>query len=83
MTTRLLVRAPVQRRVYLIDPIKGHVYNNNPDAPLFLGILERCDDKQNMSKSDGCLVGCRVRFRPDLKEAEERYVRRLAGHPPS
>ena len=69
MATIQLVRASVQGTVYLIEPAKGDVYTYNPKAPLFIGILERSDDKQMMSKSDGCLAGCRVKFRTDLKEA--------------
>jgi hypothetical protein len=69
METIQLVRASVQGTVYLIEPVKGAVYCYNLKNPLFLGHLERCDNKLLLSKSDGCLAGCRVRFRSDLKEA--------------
>lgn len=73
--TRQLVRASVQGTVYLIDPIRGEVYSYNPEAPLFYGMLTRCDekDKHMISKSDGCLAGCRVEFRSDLKDAIARH----------
>lgn len=64
---------------------EARVYTYTPDSSflLFLGILERSDDKQMMSKSDGCLAGCRVKFRPDLKEALARFSHTLVDPPPS
>jgi len=69
MATIQLIRASVQGTVYLIEPVKGYVYTYNPTAPLYVGVLEECNDKQMRSKSDGCLAGACVKFRPDLKEA--------------
>ena len=82
MSTIQLVRASVQGTVYLIDPAKGHVYTYNLKAPLFIGMLERSEDKQMMSKSDGCLAGYRVKFRSDLKEALARELSSHTTHGP-
>ena len=87
MATIQLVKASVQGTVYWIEQkdAEARVYTYTPDSSflLFLGILERSDDKQMMSKSDGCLAGCRVKFRPDLKEALERFSHTILDPPPS
>jgi len=82
MATIQLVRASVQGTVYLIEPVKGHVYTYNPSAPLFVGVLEECNDKQMRSKSDGCLAGARVKFRSDLKEALAKALSSHTTHGP-
>jgi len=76
MTTIQLVRASVKGIVYLIEPTSGKVYTYAPEAPLYVGQLELCDDKLTTSKSDGCLAGCRVRYRSDLKDAITTYASR-------
>jgi hypothetical protein len=85
MATIQLVRATVQGTVYLIEPIKGHVYTYNPSAPLFVGVLEKCTDKQMKSKADGCLSEACVKVRPDLKEALATALssHTIPGLPPS
>jgi hypothetical protein len=76
MATVQLVRASVQGTVYYIHNDSGKVYSYSPEKGYYLyyGMLERCDDKLMMSKSDGCLAGCRVKYRPDLKEAIDRFT---------
>jgi hypothetical protein len=63
-----LIRASVQGIVYFIHNETGKVYTYDIEAPIYVGVLERCTEKQFISKADGCLAGCRVRFRPDIKE---------------
>lgn len=71
-----LVRASVQGTVYYIHNESGKVYSYSPEKGryLFYGMLERSDDKMLISKSDGCLSGCRVKFRSDLKPAITRFA---------
>jgi hypothetical protein len=63
-----LIRASVQGIVYFIHNETGKVYTYDIEAPIYVGVLERCTEKHLISKADGCLAGCRVRFRPDIKE---------------
>ena len=86
--TVTLIRASVQGIVYLIEPEKGHVYTYNLEKPLYVGTLERCTEKHMISKADGCLAGCRVKFRSDIKEvmalpAVALPSDTLTVHPPS
>jgi len=83
MSTITLVRQPVQGIVYLIDIETRRVYSYNPEAPLYYGTLELCEDKTKISKSDGCLAGYCVKYRPDLKEAIARFSHTLTVHLPS
>ena len=71
-----LVRASVQGTVYYIHNESGKVYSYSPEKGRYLlyGTLERSDDKTMISKSDGCLSGCRVKFRSDLTAAITRFT---------
>lgn len=68
--TSTLIRASVQGIVYLIDSAKGHVYTYNPDRPVFVGTLEKIpeEDKNSISKTNGCLAAARVRYREDIRD---------------
>lgn len=68
--TKTLIRASVQGIVYLIDSAQGHVYSYNPEKPVYLGDLERIpeEDKQSISKTNGCMATARVRYRADIRE---------------
>lgn len=85
MSTIQLVRASVQGMVYFIHNETGKVYTYSPEKGKYLqyGVLEKSDDKLMMSKSDGCLAGCRVKFRPDLKEAIELFYHMPSAPLPS
>lgn len=69
MVTRTLIRASVQGIVYLIDSASGRVYTYNPEKPVYVGDLERIpeEDKQSISKTNGCMATARVRYRPDIR----------------
>ena len=65
-----LIRASVQGIVYLINSQSGHVYTYNPEAPTYIGQLERIPDtdKHLMSKQNGCLHYAKVKYRDDIRE---------------
>ena len=69
-TTKTLIRASVQGIVYLIDSSQGRVYSYNPENPIFLGMLEKIpeEDKNMISKTNGCMATARVRYRPDIRD---------------
>jgi hypothetical protein len=71
-----LIRASVQGIVFLVDSVRGRVYTNNPERPVYVGDLERIPekDKHSISKTNGCMATARVRYRSDIREAmaEER-----------
>jgi hypothetical protein len=73
---RSLIRASVQGIVYLIDSIAGKVYTYNMQRPVFVGTLEKIpeEDKNSISKTNGCMATARVRYRSDIREimASER-----------
>jgi hypothetical protein len=83
METIELQKHKLREMVYLIDFKTKRVYSYNLEAPLYYGTLEVCEDKTMISKSDGCLAGYYVKYRPDLKEAIERFSHMPTGHPPS
>jgi len=68
-TTRNLIRQSVQGTVYYIDSPTGKVYTYC-DNPTWIGQLEKLLDteKHLISKTNGCLSDCRVRYRSDIKE---------------
>lgn len=78
METTTLVRASVQGIVFLINSAEGLVYTYNPDRPVFVGTLEKIpeDDKNSISKTNGCMATARVRYRKDIREvmATERAL---------
>lgn len=68
--TTTLIRASVQGIVYLIDSAAGDVYTYNPERPVFVGTLEKIpeEDKNSISKTNGCMATARVRYRSDIRE---------------
>lgn len=66
--TQTLIRASVQGIVYLIDSVKGLAYTYNPERPVFVGHLERIpeEDKNSISKTNGCMATARIRYREDI-----------------
>jgi hypothetical protein len=83
--TQTLIRASVQGIVYLIDSVKGLAYTYNPERPVFVGHLEKIpdEDKNTISKTNGCMATARVRYRDDIREvmAHERALG-ASGLPP-
>lgn len=75
---RALIRASVQGIVYLIDSVAGRVYTYNMTRPVFVGTLEKIpeEDKNTISKTNGCMATARVRYRADIREimAAERAL---------
>jgi len=71
--TRNLIRQSVQGTVYYIDSPTGKVYTYS-DHPTWIGQLEKLLDteKHLISKTNGCLSDCRVRYRPDIKDVMAR-----------
>jgi hypothetical protein len=68
--TKTLIRASVQGIVYLIDSVQGHAYTYNPENPTFVGWLEKIpeEDKNSISKTNGCMATARVRYRDDIRD---------------
>lgn len=68
--TKTLIRASVQGIVYLVESATGFVYTYNIDNPIYVGILEKIpeEDKNMISKTNGCLASARVKYRPDIRE---------------
>jgi hypothetical protein len=64
MSTRLFVRASISGIVYLIDSTKGHVFTYNPDAPVYLGNLEKIPGEELVT-SEGNLTGAKLVLRKD------------------
>ena len=67
---KTLIRASVQGTVYLIESASGNVYTYNPEAPTYVGTLEKIPDSEKhlISKTNGCLANARVKYRDDIKE---------------
>jgi hypothetical protein len=65
--TRQFVRASIAGIVYLIDSQKGRVYTYNPDAPVYLGDLERIANEELVT-SEGNLTGAKLNLRPDWEQ---------------
>jgi hypothetical protein len=74
VTTQTLVRASVQGIVYLIDSVLGKVYTYNEARPVYVGMLEKIpeEDKNSISKTNGCLATARVCYRPDIRDVMAR-----------
>jgi hypothetical protein len=68
--TRTLIRASVQGIVYFVESSSGKVYTYNEKNPTYVGQLEKIpeEDKNMISKTNGCLAAARVKFRPDIRE---------------
>ena len=80
--TKTLIRASVQGIVYLVDSTTGSVYTYNPEAPVYVGTLEKIpeEDKHMISKTNGCLAAARVQYRSDIREvmaAEREKMKRI------
>jgi hypothetical protein len=73
MSTRQFVRASISGIVYLIDSQKGQVYTYNPDAPVFVGTLERIQGEELVT-SEGNLSGARLNFRPDWQKVMKKLI---------
>lgn len=83
MASLNLVRASVQGIIYLVDSVRGHAYTYNPQRPVYVGDLEHIpeEDKQSISKTNGCLAAVRIRYRPDIYDvmARERALYDVAS----
>jgi len=73
MSTRQFVRASISGIVYLIDSQKGQVYTYNPDAPVYVGTLERIPGEELVT-SEGNLSGARLNFRPDWQKVMKKLI---------
>ncbi len=77
-----LIRASVQGIVFLVESATGRVFTYNPERPVFVGVLEKIpeEDKNSISKTNGCLATARVRYREDIREvmAAERDAPHVA-----
>ena len=69
-STKTLIRASVQGIVYFVESATGKVYTYNSEQPVYVGSLEKIpdEDKNMISKTNGCLAAARVKFRPDIRE---------------
>jgi hypothetical protein len=74
MSTRLFVRASINGIVYLIDSQKGQVYTYNPDAPVYLGTLERISG-QELATSEGNLTGVKLNLRSDWETVMNKLIK--------
>ena len=65
-----LIRASVQGIVYFVEATTGRVFTFNPERPVYVGDLEKIpeEDKNSISKTNGCLATARVCFRSDIRE---------------
>lgn len=79
-----LIKQPVGGNVFLIDSPTGNVYSYDPDnivKPRHIGVLEDIpeENKQDISKTNGCLAKARVRYLPAVREImadlEAEYIR--------
>lgn len=68
--TKTLIRASVQGIVYFVESASGRVYTYNHEAPVYVGDLEKIpeEDKNMISKTNGCLAAARVKYRSDIRE---------------
>lgn len=64
MSTRLFARASINGIVYLIDSQKGQVFTYNPEAPVYIGDLERIPG-EDLVTSEGNLTGVKLNLRKD------------------
>jgi hypothetical protein len=73
---KTLIRASVQGIVYFVESATGRVYTYNPESPIYVGQLEKIpeEEKNMISKTNGCLAAARVKYRTDIREvmSEER-----------
>jgi len=71
--SQTFVRASINGIVYLIDSQKGKVYTYNPEAPVFLGNLERIPN-EDLVTSEGNLTGVKLKLRPDWQQVMENLT---------
>ena len=71
--SQLFVRASIQGIVYLIDSQKGKVYTYNPDAPVYIGDLERIPNEELVT-SEGNLTGAKLKLHADWESVMKRLV---------
>jgi len=69
--TKQFVRASINGIVYLIDSAKGKVYTYNPDAPVYIGDLERIAGEELVT-SEGTLSGAKLNLRPDWAQVMKK-----------
>ena len=69
--TKQFVRVSINGIVYLIDSTKGKVYTYNPDAPVYIGDLERIAG-EDLVTSEGTLSGAKLNLRPDWSQIMKR-----------
>jgi hypothetical protein len=69
-----LIKASVQGIVFLVESSSGKVYSYNLENPVYVGDLERIpeEDKNTISKTNGCLATARVKYRSDIREVMDR-----------
>jgi hypothetical protein len=58
------VRASISGIVYLIDSQHGKVYTYNPEAPVYIGNLQRIPNEELVT-SEGNLTGAKLNLRSD------------------
>ncbi len=87
--TKTLIRASVQGIVYFVESASGRVYTYNSENPVYVGDLEKIpeEDKNMISKTNGCLAAARVKYRSDIREVmtveREKMKRAKASIPAS
>jgi hypothetical protein len=84
--TKTLIRQSVQGTVYYIHSPTGRVYTYSEKpghTPTYIGQLERlgASEKHLISKTNGCLSDCRVRYVSNIKDVMRR-LRAAAITPP-
>jgi len=70
---KTLIKQPVGGTVFLIHSATGNVYSYDPEGlvePEYVGVLEEIpeEQKQDISKTNGCLAKARVQYREDIRE---------------
>ena len=71
--SKLFVRASISGIVYLIDSQLGKVYTYNPEAPVYLGDLERIPGRE-LATSEGNLTGATLKLRPDWESVMKKLT---------
>lgn len=71
--SKLFVRASISGIVYLIDSQLGKVYTYNPEAPVYLGDLDRIPGKE-LATSEGNLTGATLKLRPDWEAVMKKLI---------
>jgi len=71
--SQTFVRASINGIVYLIDSQKGKVYTYNPEAPVYIGDLERIPNEELVT-SEGNLTGAKLKLRSDWDIVMKRLL---------